>query len=267
MDTLAATFLKPGISKRDEDGNRRIKMGVSIPTNEADDATCGRLFRFKKCRIEFSGRKKDQWNPIPGTESSLPRRISVEADVSGYRASRHATSVSWLIDESDNFTKDDAFDLEGMSGSIRVTVLGDATSKSDDESGGDVVPVEPKKRGRPRKESAALPGMESESSTHSVALTDKYRVDMSIVSQDGKWECRWSGNGPAGEVEQSESSIRHSVKESSIACVANAIDYWSEYVDKQSKEIVNRLREWLHGLEGGKTIAELESEAEDESEE
>ncbi len=267
---LPVQFLKPAISKKAEDGTRRIKMVASVPLTNARGADCDRLFRYTRCKVEFSARDKNQWtSTLPGLEDALAQIVECEADFSGYNASRHATRITWLIEEGE-FTKDDAYDLEDQMGSIRIEVLGEAKKGvlDGEESHETVAPlVEQKKpRGRPKKEEAKLPGIEDEPNgvSHSVAMTDRYQVDILIkkLAAD-KFSCCWDGVGPDGAITEPDPGTRTSPIQAAIASIGKAVDYWTEFdEDSEAQAITARLRHWLSELEKGKTPTQIESELE-----
>jgi hypothetical protein len=195
--------------------------------------------------------------------------VTCETEVPSFGWSDGNWNFGFLID-ADRFTLEEAIEYWKKQGAIRLTPLGAAlegeSAAPKTSTNGD----EPKKRGRPKKTEAAaapktpaLPGVKEEDLTesYSVAMTDKFQVEIWTDQQaDGKFRCKWEGTSPAGACAQGEPSVRVSEIESAKGSIGNAVDYWREYSDDQSKWIVDRLKLWLRELESGKTPKLIEAE-------
>lgn len=259
--TLPCTFLKPAISAKDDDGNRRIKVSANIPFAYLRGGECDRLFRFKECRIEFSPRSFDQWDGLPGVEEALPPATTVVADLSGYHASRHFTKIGFLIDESDVFSKDDAFDLEGCSGSIRIEVLGGAKEKKSDEDDS-----EPEADDRP-----TLPGVEDHeedlSGEAAYAIAVDYENDLKVMAVTRKetdgWYVDIDADTPDGWEAENDDITTMLPRDTPLKALetrlGQIVDHWQQWKDSPGADsIIRQLRQWLVELSKGTSPAEIQ---------
>jgi hypothetical protein len=264
-------FCKPGY-EISEEGAESVQIKIKVPDGGSGGAGCSgdsalEFFGRKRLRIRFSRRGVGEWGQGQIVEDGPGQIFDCETEVTSFGWTNGDFHFSFWTDQ---ISFESAKSMYRKAGSLEVEVLGEPVSgdETEDHSASNGAP----KRCRPKKAAVAskgptLPGMTPDelSESHSVALTDKFRVDVKIIGlPEGKFSCQWTGDGPAGECGEAEPSVRSSSVQAVISSIGRAVDHWLTYPGAEERKIVEQLRHWLHELEAGKTPNVIESELADE---
>lgn len=275
---LPCQFHKPSISKRDEEGNRRVTISMSIPLASARGNDCDRLFRFKKTALEFSRRSADQWDVLPGTEAALLPVVSATVGFKDYHGCKDHNRVKFSISE-ELLSMVEAYELEDAMGSIRVTVLGDMSA--DDEEDGEVAPAAPKTTHKPDPKQKTLPGSgddsdsddneeEPQDTTYLFAESGELNVKGTVYKDSDGWYVDIDADTPElWEYENDDIDGTMSPRTSPVLAIearlGQIVDHWQQWKNNSdADQIIRQLRFWLVELNAGKTPAEIQVAAEAE---
>jgi len=266
-------FCKPSFDKSEE-GDETVKIKVKVPDSNMTGSTAREMLGKTRVRVEFSRRPMGEWNQSEIVDDGPRQIITCETEVPSFGWSDGNWQFAFLI-SAERFSLEDAIEIWKKQGSIRLQLLGAAVEDVPDVGRSNAPETAKKKPGRPKKEATAATGPTIPGTTpqeldesYNVALTGKYRLEISIVGQqDGRYSCKWQGDGPVGGCEQGEPSVRASQQEAVKASIGNAVDYWSTYSDDESKQVVAGLKHWLAELEAGKSAQLIEAESIQDDEE
>lgn len=258
-------FCKPGYEITEE-GDETVQIKVKVPDKNCSGSSALEFFGKKRCRIRFTRRGVHEWDQSELATGSL-RTIAI------YECEAEIPSFGWAAGDfhfsfwTDKIPFEAAKAMYRKGGSIELEVIGDALHEGDEES--DEAPAEdPKPKRKPKAPAAgpktkALPGTTTEDlkETHQVGFTENFSLTIEITpTGDDRFSCHWEGVGPAGAVEQEESSVRAAMVESVKSSIGNAVDFWSNYPGEEAGKIVEACRIWLREMELGKLPALIESE-------
>lgn len=276
---LPVTFDKPSVVAPGEDDEGKIKVVAKAAAEDLPGSLADRLFRYKRCKIHFSTRKADQWEQMELVDAN-PIYVTI-SDVSGYKASRHETSFSFLVDQEVLCVNAAFKELWGFAGSIVVEVLGvaDGKKRHAEESGESAPEAASKPAHKPDPKQKTLPGagddedagddetpdteyLFAESGDLKVAGTvhkdsDGWYVDIDADTPDN-WECE-------NDDIDGTMSPRTSPVLAIEARLGQIVDHWQQWKDNSdADQIIRQLRFWLVELNAGKTPAEIQAAAEAE---
>ncbi len=269
---MPVTFGKPSFNKND-DGEEMTKLALKIPADNLSDATAGALFRWKRCRIEVSRRPINEWDQaeLPAMADGDRRIITAEADISGYKASRHFTDVAYWLDAA-LLRPEEALDWWKSQGSVRVEVIGEPLSKSDESEQAETSEADDVAPQRPRP---TLPNLEPvdmvEPITIVVAKTDEYELSIDYHRNRSGWWTTLASDGPNGwesEQDYPEIPLRQSAEQAVEARIGQQVDAWSKLCadphvqsrrefHEQAMDIVAQMKHWLSELSQGKRVADV----------
>ena len=270
---MPVEFGKPSFNKNDE-GAEQVKLSLRIPTEALSDASAGRLFRWTRCRVEVSRRAVNEWDQmdLPEMSDGDRRIIDVEAEFSGYSASRHNTAVSFWLD-ANLIGPVEALDWWKSTGSMRVEVIGEPKSKGEEQPESE--PEEATDHGETQKAANERTLLDRDPETSDriepiwIAETeDLYLAIRTNRTAAGKWLTTFEQVTPHGlEVDDPDVAIEARVSESEAvqARLGFLISKWdgmtipgAEWVGQHAAMLAD-MRDWLNALSAGKSVDEVEA--------
>lgn len=260
QERLAVQFDKPSVVAPGEDDEGKIKVVAKAAKEILPGGLADRLFRYKRCKIQFSTRSPDQWDQGELFESH-PIYTAI-SDVSGYKASRHETSFSFLVDQEE-LTVQAAFkELWGFHGTVIVEVLGEAVGKKrNDESDGEATAPDPRQQSLPgTADTDAEP--QAPAIEYLLAKAGDLQIRGTVYHEDAGWfvdiEADTPGGWETGNADiKDEMHPRDTAAKALETRVGQIIDHWANWkydengLNGDVTSILDQLRTWLKELDKG----------------
>jgi hypothetical protein len=274
QEKFRVTFDKPSVVAPGEDDEGKIKVVAKASAEDLPGGMADRLFRYKRCKIHFSTRTIEQWDQAELFDSN-PIYATI-SDVSGYKASRHETSFSFLVDQETLGVQAAFKELWGFTGTVQVEVLGvaDGAKKKPSENSGTSKPLAGQK---------SLPGTDDEDDEEEdleeedpdpvqylVAHDGDLKVSMEVYKESDGWYVDVDADTPEGwEAENDDIATTMQPRDTPIKAletrVGQIIDHWQQWKDNPSADqVIRQLRMWVVELSNGTDPAAIQAAVEAE---
>lgn len=266
---LAVRFDKPSVVAPGEDDEGKIKVCAKATFDVLPGGLADRLFRYKRCKIQFATRKPDDFDQQELVDENPI--YSAVSDVSGYKASRHETSFAFMVDQEVLDVQTAFKHLWGFAGTVVVEVLGAAAGKKAAESSSPAA-SELAPKAKPIAGQKALPGTdedddEEEDVEYLIAEAGDLSVKALVKKEQDGWYVDIDADTPDGwECENDDipdtMSPRVSPVQALEARIGQIVDHWQQWKENEdADQIIRQLRFWLVELAQGKEPATIQDEA------
>lgn len=267
------SFGKPSVSKAvDEQTPGMITMKLIIPDDSLSGNMADALFKHKRLKIEFSRRGLNDWKQKVVDPEGDRRIVACEADVSGFKTTRHNRQFQFLVSET-LVCIAEAFDtFWGSKGSARVEVLGEPAPVARDENG----VHKPKAKPGKGKTPAAGPGQTlfdkerdqpiGETETVILANTGLFSVETGLFKTKAGWLTTCditSSEGFSSITKETQDNMqpRPDQEQALEARLGRIVDFWAALPvpkaageNKEHNLVLTGLKDWLNRLTKGEKI-------------